>query len=226
MPEVNHSAFSWLQKVRTGLLVSAAPQFSRPTRQAGSGMGSFGSSGNRMTTSGAMPPWARTCTRSSSVGSSSGPSTGGEPSVALTTYKRFLPRRGAQLLVAPPPAPPGSKVVKKTLLSKVRASLQHLLANRFVPACALGQLWFVSLVSWFSGCWQEPPAHHGPDADLIRRTPVYTDDFMNSADKELLKHGFTFIYSYSQRDQLVIEFAPDGKMSAAGRVDPLAALNL
>ncbi len=75
-------------------------------------------------------------------------------------------------------------------------------------------------------CWQDPPAHHGPDADLIRRTPVYTDDFMNSADKELLKHGFTFIYSYSQRDQLVIEFGPDGMMSGARRVDPMAALNL
>lgn len=75
-------------------------------------------------------------------------------------------------------------------------------------------------------CWQDPPASHGPDAKLIRRTPVYTDDFMNTADKELLKHEFAFIYSYSQRDQLVIEFGPDGKMYAASRVDPLAVLNL
>ena len=75
-------------------------------------------------------------------------------------------------------------------------------------------------------CWQDPPAHHGPGADLIRRTPVYTDDFMNTADKELLKNGFTFTYSYSQRDQLVIQFGPDGKMYAARRVDPLAILNL
>lgn len=58
-----------------------------------------------------------------------------------------------------------------------------------------------------------------------RRLP-YKDNFIKQYSKEDLQFGFTFIYNYSERDQLIIEFTHNGRVISAFKHDPLERLGL
>lgn len=60
----------------------------------------------------------------------------------------------------------------------------------------------------------------------VPRKLQYKDNFIKQYSKEDLAFGFTFIYVYSQRDELHIYFTPNGRVESAIKHDPLARLGL
>jgi hypothetical protein len=66
----------------------------------------------------------------------------------------------------------------------------------------------------------------GPFPTLEDKIIAYRDDFMKTTDATLLKHGFYFVYNFSQRDNLIIHFNPDGKVNRSELWDPMKILGL
>lgn len=61
---------------------------------------------------------------------------------------------------------------------------------------------------------------------LIPRKLAYQDDFVHAYSKEDLEFGFTFVYRYSERNELRIDFDPGGNVLSAEAIDPFAVLGL
>lgn len=55
---------------------------------------------------------------------------------------------------------------------------------------------------------------------------AYADNFLEHHGPKKLENGFKFVYKYSDRDQLHVQFTPDGKVDGVEKVDPMAALGL
>ncbi len=60
----------------------------------------------------------------------------------------------------------------------------------------------------------------------VDKRAAYRDDFMKNTDAALLKHGFYFVYQFSQRDNLMIHFSPNGKVNSSELWDPMKILGL
>jgi hypothetical protein len=60
----------------------------------------------------------------------------------------------------------------------------------------------------------------------VDKRAAYRDDFMKNTDAALLKHGFYFVYTFSQRDNLMIHFNPNGKVNSSELWDPMKILGL
>jgi len=54
----------------------------------------------------------------------------------------------------------------------------------------------------------------------------YKDDFVKDTDPKLIENGFSFIYRYTERDQLVVHFDPEGNVVSAEIVDFMKALGM
>lgn len=63
--------------------------------------------------------------------------------------------------------------------------------------------------------------------DTMKKAKIaYAENFLEVHGPKKLKHGFKFVYEFSERDQLLVHFTPEGKVEGAEKVDPMAARGL